>query len=338
MTQGIPREDRRTRSTSAPRFGLFLSQANKSWPQVLDEFQMAEELGFDHAWLVDHLVDTDGPPENGCLEGWTLLSAIAARTSRIRIGILVSSNTFRHPALLLKEAVTVDHAQRWPADPRPRDRLECRRTPALWHRPARTRGTSRPFRGGDPADLRPDGPGTDDLLGSFLSARRRTIATGTDPAPAHPSPDRRPPAPDAPDRGAIRRSMGQLRRDARDRDGGGRSRACRADRAAGRRVSRDRPGPGGRSVARPGRRATRSGRSTTTATSSRVTFALGSPISRLSRPLAVMSRSSAQSQRRSLQIFEPLRPRRQGDVIASTVGLRDDVPTMGSSCPVAVLT
>ncbi|MFL5715810.1 MAG: LLM class flavin-dependent oxidoreductase, partial [Chloroflexota bacterium] len=63
----------------------------------------------DHAWLVDHLVDTDGPPENGCLEGWTLLSAIAARTTRIRIGILVSSNTFRHPALLLKEAVTVDH-------------------------------------------------------------------------------------------------------------------------------------------------------------------------------------------------------------------------------------
>lgn len=91
------------------RFGLFLSQANKSWQQVLDEFTLAEELGFDHAWLVDHLVDTDGPPDNGCLEGWTLLAAIAARTSRIRLGVLVSSNTFRHPALLLKEAVTVDH-------------------------------------------------------------------------------------------------------------------------------------------------------------------------------------------------------------------------------------
>jgi alkanesulfonate monooxygenase SsuD/methylene tetrahydromethanopterin reductase-like flavin-dependent oxidoreductase (luciferase family) len=94
---------------SAPRFGLFMSQANKSWGQVLDEFVMAEELGFDHAWLVDHLVDTDGPPENGCLEGWTLLAAIAARTTRIRLGVLVSSNTFRHPAILLKEAVTVDH-------------------------------------------------------------------------------------------------------------------------------------------------------------------------------------------------------------------------------------
>lgn len=94
---------------SSLRFGLFLSQADRTWAEVLASFTMAEEFGFDHAWLVDHLVDTDGPPEAGCMEGWTLLAAIAARTSRIRLGILVSSNTFRHPAVLLKEAVTVDH-------------------------------------------------------------------------------------------------------------------------------------------------------------------------------------------------------------------------------------
>ena len=96
-------------SATALRFGLFLSQARKDWDQVLEEFLEAEELGFDHAWLVDHLVDTDGGPEDGCLEAWTLLGAIAARTTRIRLGVLVSSNTFRNPALLLKEAVTVDH-------------------------------------------------------------------------------------------------------------------------------------------------------------------------------------------------------------------------------------
>ena len=75
-----------------------------------DDFQRAEELGFDHAWLVDHLVPTtDGPP--GARPAWRRgrCWAIAALTSRIRLGVLVSSNTFRHPALLAKEAVTVDH-------------------------------------------------------------------------------------------------------------------------------------------------------------------------------------------------------------------------------------
>jgi F420-dependent oxidoreductase-like protein len=91
------------------RFGLFLCQVNRSWRQVLDEFQMAEELGFDHAWLCDHLLNTEGPPDDPIHEAWALLAALAASTSRIRLGVLVSSNTFRHPAVLLKQAVTVDH-------------------------------------------------------------------------------------------------------------------------------------------------------------------------------------------------------------------------------------
>lgn len=91
------------------RFGLFLGQVGRDWSAVLERFLLAEELGYDHAWLVDHLVDTDGDLKNPCLEAWTLLAALAARTTRIRLGVLVSSNTFRHPALLLKEAVTVDH-------------------------------------------------------------------------------------------------------------------------------------------------------------------------------------------------------------------------------------
>ncbi len=98
---------------STPRarlgFGLFIPAAGKSLQQLYDEFQMAEALGFDHAWLPDHVKNTDGPPTDAMHETWTLLTAIAARTSRIRLGPLVSSNTFRHPALLLKQAVTVDH-------------------------------------------------------------------------------------------------------------------------------------------------------------------------------------------------------------------------------------
>lgn len=91
-----------------PRFGLFLGQAGKDWEQVLDEFSLADELGFDHAWLVDHLTPTDGPRDAPILEAWTLLAAIAARTRRVRLGVLVTNNLLRHPALLLKEAVTVD--------------------------------------------------------------------------------------------------------------------------------------------------------------------------------------------------------------------------------------
>lgn len=90
-------------------FGLFIPAAGKSLQQLCDEFQMAEDLGFDHAWLPDHVKNPDGPPTDAMHETWTVLTVIAERTSRIRLGTLVSSNTFRHPALLLKQAVTVDH-------------------------------------------------------------------------------------------------------------------------------------------------------------------------------------------------------------------------------------
>lgn len=95
--------------THSLRFGLFLGQAGHDWQSLQERFLLAEELGYDHAWLVDHFMDTGGDLGKPCMESWTLLAALAARTSRIRLGVLVSSNTFRHPALLLKEAVTVDH-------------------------------------------------------------------------------------------------------------------------------------------------------------------------------------------------------------------------------------
>lgn len=78
------------------------------WQTTVERWQLLERLGFDSAWLCDHLIQPSNP-QGPYFEAWTLLAALAARTKRIRIGILVSSNTFRHPSVLAKQAVTVDH-------------------------------------------------------------------------------------------------------------------------------------------------------------------------------------------------------------------------------------
>ncbi|WP_243745308.1 LLM class flavin-dependent oxidoreductase [Streptomyces hainanensis] len=62
----------------------------------------------EHAWLFDHLLPIAGELDGPILEGWTLLSALAAGTRRLRLGVLVTSNRFRPPAMLAKMATTVD--------------------------------------------------------------------------------------------------------------------------------------------------------------------------------------------------------------------------------------
>ena len=89
------------------RFGICTDQ-NLPWPTLVERWQYFEALGFDSVWDCDHYIQPSRPT-GPYFEGWTLLAGLAARTERIRVGVLVSSNTFRHPALLAKEAVTVDH-------------------------------------------------------------------------------------------------------------------------------------------------------------------------------------------------------------------------------------
>src|SRR5262245_49670464 len=89
------------------RFGLCTDQ-NLSFATLVERWQHFERLGFDSGWDCDHL-SQPGRPTGPYYQSWTLLAALAARTSRIRIGVLVSSNTFRHPGLLAHEAMTVDH-------------------------------------------------------------------------------------------------------------------------------------------------------------------------------------------------------------------------------------
>jgi F420-dependent oxidoreductase-like protein len=89
-------------------FAFWSPQASATVKTLLDRAEMAERLGYHSFWLVDHFW-TLGMPDLDLLEAVTMMSAIAARTERVRIGTLVLCNSFRNPALLAKSLTTIDH-------------------------------------------------------------------------------------------------------------------------------------------------------------------------------------------------------------------------------------
>ena len=84
-------------------------QEGVTWPQWKALAHAAEEHGLAGLFRSDHYVSVMGHEERGTLDAWATLNALAAVTSRIRLGTLVSPVTFRHPAELAKAVVTADH-------------------------------------------------------------------------------------------------------------------------------------------------------------------------------------------------------------------------------------
>lgn len=92
------------------RFGLDVAQQRVPWDEVVGRVRFAEDLGFEGAWGFDHLQPMYGEGPGETFEGMTTLAALSGVTSRIRLGLLVTGMTYRHPSVFAAQALTVDHA------------------------------------------------------------------------------------------------------------------------------------------------------------------------------------------------------------------------------------
>ncbi|MEG3613621.1 LLM class F420-dependent oxidoreductase [Isoptericola haloaureus] len=90
------------------RIGLKLTQDAPvaDFEQV---WRTADDAGFDHVWVMDHLASLGPDPARPVFDAWAMQAAMAALTTRVRIGCMVSGNSYRHPGMLAKLATTVDH-------------------------------------------------------------------------------------------------------------------------------------------------------------------------------------------------------------------------------------
>src|SRR3954454_23224458 len=91
------------------RFGIHSGQQHATFDEYLQLWRFAEEAGLDWASVFDHFLPIQSDPTGPCFEGMTLLAAMAAHTSRLRCGIIVTGVTYRHPAVLANMATTIDH-------------------------------------------------------------------------------------------------------------------------------------------------------------------------------------------------------------------------------------
>lgn len=106
-------------SATPVSFGVFIPQgwkmelasidgAEAKWARAVEIAVRAEELGFDHLWVYDHVHNVPVPAQEAMFECWTTIAAISQRTSRIRLGQMVGCTGYRNPSLLAKITSTID--------------------------------------------------------------------------------------------------------------------------------------------------------------------------------------------------------------------------------------
>jgi len=91
------------------RFAFKTAPQNTTWDDMLGVWQTADEIElFESGWTFDHFYPIFSDPTGPCLEGWISLTALAQATRRLRVGVLVTGNVYRHPAVLANMAATLD--------------------------------------------------------------------------------------------------------------------------------------------------------------------------------------------------------------------------------------
>ena len=103
---------RRSKKSSSLRYGVILLPYSVSFDKILQAALRAEDLGFDSVWISDHLQRSG----KSVLECWTLISALAAKTTKIRVGSLATCNSFRNPSLLARMISTISQISGGRAD------------------------------------------------------------------------------------------------------------------------------------------------------------------------------------------------------------------------------
>jgi alkanesulfonate monooxygenase SsuD/methylene tetrahydromethanopterin reductase-like flavin-dependent oxidoreductase (luciferase family) len=90
-------------------FGVVIEPQHWDWASSVEQWKLAEELGFESIWLNDHFYSLNGPLDNEAFEASTTFAALALSTTKPKIGVLTYGNSHRLPTVLAKEIVTIDH-------------------------------------------------------------------------------------------------------------------------------------------------------------------------------------------------------------------------------------